>query len=148
MYWGSISVLKLIDHASFFFTLFSSDRYKIFQMIVSTLICISYFPSYLISKQPLRHLCVSSLLWLILLMFKVFTPRFTPIQALPSPMFSPKLALFLLNLHLLFTVNKMDGSMKSLENKNQQVIQNYPVNIAHNIWIRALNKVDYDVQYR
>ena len=40
----------------------------------------------------------------------------------------------------------MDDGMKSLENKKQQVIQNYPINVAQNIWIRALNKVDYDVQ--
>ena len=61
-------------------------------------------------------------------------------------MFSLKLTLFLLNLYLFFIVSKVDGSMKLLENKKQQVIQNYSINVAQNIWIRALNKVDYDVQ--
>ena len=130
---GAYLYSKLIDRASSFFILFSSDRYKIFQMIVPTLIRIFYSPPYPFSKQPLRHLCVSSLLCLILLMFKVFTSCFTPIRALPSPMFSLKLTLFLLNLYLFFIVSKVDGSMKLLENKKQQVIQNYSINVAQNI---------------
>lgn len=137
----------LIDDAYPSFTLFSSNMYKILQMLVSTLIC-SVMRLLILSWNSNRDILYMHLLYCDLSLWSRFNPVVkSPFQVLPSPLSSPRLTLcFFIEFIPFNFVTRIDGSMKLWEIKNSMSHRIILLMLGHIICLdERFKKINYDI---